>query len=226
MQSQPALAPQTESLIHTPKSYFETLDLDELFPVIRPLELELGSGDGSFLVDYARANPDRNFLGVERLLGRLRKIDRKGRRAGVDNLRAIRVEASYLLEYMLPPESACALHIYFPDPWPKRKHLRKRLINERFTALARRVLKDAGQIHMRTDDAHYFQQMNSVFESQPGFRVIEPAPALVAVLTDFERDFLAKGVTTLRLSLERSSSTDSAHPGLRRRDGGTANERG
>ena len=82
--------------------------------------MELGCGDASFLVDYARRHPERNFIGVERLLGRLRKLDRKGRRAGLTNLRGVRIESSYFLEYLLPPHSVSALHVYFPDPWPNQ----------------------------------------------------------------------------------------------------------
>jgi tRNA (guanine-N7-)-methyltransferase len=190
-------------LIYDPPSFFEPLDLASLFPVLRPLEIELGSGDGSFLVQYAQANPERNFLGVERLLGRLRKIDRKCRRAGLENLRVIRVEASYFLEYMLPASAACALHIYFPDPWPKRKHRKNRLINARFPELAQRVLAAGGRVHLRTDDTDYFEQMTTVFAARPGFRMVEADISLNAVLTDFERDFLARGVSTLRLSFER-----------------------
>jgi tRNA (guanine-N7-)-methyltransferase len=193
---------QTESLIYQPPSYFEVLDLARLFPLAQSLEVELGSGDGSFLVQYARANPERNFLGVERLLGRLRKIDRKGRRAGLNNLRAVRVEASYFLEYMLPPGSVRALHIYFPDPWPKRRHLGKRLVNEGFPKLARRVLSVEGLVHLRTDNASYFEQMKSVFEAAPEFRPVDHPQDLAGLATDFERDFLARGISTLSLSFK------------------------
>src|SRR5882724_4829219 len=102
------IAENIPSLIYRPDSYFERLDLSRLFASNQPLVIELGSGDGSFLVEYARLHPDKNFLGVERLLGRLRKIDRKGLRAGLTNLRLIRIEASYLIEYLLPPESVHA----------------------------------------------------------------------------------------------------------------------
>src|SRR5688572_22700975 len=110
------------SLIYRPASYLDRLPLAEMFPQAQPLEVELGAGDGSFLIAWAKANPARNFLGVERLLGRIRKIDRKASRAGLQNVRLMRIEASYFLEYLLPRNSVTALHIYFPDPWPKRKH--------------------------------------------------------------------------------------------------------
>src|SRR5712671_6390294 len=104
------------SLIYKLGSITEVLKLSELFPASQPLEVELGSGDGSFLVEYAGGYPEHNFVGVERLLGRLRKMDRKGQRAGLANLRAVRIESSYFLEYLLPAHCVVALHIYFPDP--------------------------------------------------------------------------------------------------------------
>ena len=140
------------------RSIVERLDLAEIFPKPQPLEVELGCGDASFLAEYARRNPARNFIGVERLLGRLKKLDRKGRRAGLANLRGVRIESAYFLQWLLPPHSVSALHIYFPDPWPKKKHRKHRLINEHFPALARAALAPGGKVFLRTDDADYFQQ--------------------------------------------------------------------
>src|SRR5476649_1976916 len=128
------------------------LYLAQLFPQSQPLEVELGCGDASFLVEYARRNPGRNFIGVERLLGRIQKLDRKGRRNGLVNLRGVRIESAYFLQYLLPPRSASALHIYFPDPWPKKRHRKHRLINENFPALARAALAPGGTVYLRTDD--------------------------------------------------------------------------
>ena len=132
------------------------------------------------------------------MLGRIRKLDRKGRRAGLTNLRGVRIESSYFLEYLLPPHSTVALHIYFPDPWPKRKHRRHRLINERFPALARQALAPGGTVFLRTDDENYFEQMLGVFAADPGFRPVETPAELSALLTDFEKDFHARGIKTLR----------------------------
>ena len=134
-----ATTAEVKPLIYRLPSIIERIDLAGLFPTSQPLEVEVGSGDGSFLAEYARLHPGHNFIGVERLLGRIRKLDRKGRRAGLTNLRGVRIESSYFLEYLLPLHAAAALHIYFPDPWPKRKHRRHRLINERFPGLARQA---------------------------------------------------------------------------------------
>jgi tRNA (guanine-N7-)-methyltransferase len=198
MQPVPVSATVPMSLIYTLPSIVERIDLANLFPRQQPLEVELGSGDSSFLVEYARQNAGRNFLGVERLLGRIRKLDRKGRRAGVMNLRGVRIESAYFLEYLLPPHSAVALHIYFPDPWPKRKHRRNRLINERFPELARQALAPGGTVYLRTDDHDYAEQMLAVFAADPTFHPAGTPPELSALLTDFEKDFQARGIKTLR----------------------------
>src|SRR5262245_21576662 len=97
--------PPSETLILRP-NIMERLDFAALFPQPQqPVELEIGAGDGGFLLRYAGLHPERNFLAIERLLGRLRKIDRKGRRAGLMNLRGIRLEAGYLLQWMVPAGS-------------------------------------------------------------------------------------------------------------------------
>jgi tRNA (guanine-N7-)-methyltransferase len=191
------------SLIHRPASWVERLPLAGMFPVAQPLEAELGSGDGSFLAQWAAANPHRNFLGVERLLGRLRKLDRKGQRLGLSNLRLLRIEAAYFLEYLVPPASLQVLHVYFPDPWPKRKHRKNRLVTERFAEVTARALGPGGMVFLRTDDADYFAQMREgVFDANVKFRAIETPAVLSAVVTDFERGFHARGVATLRAAYQ------------------------
>ncbi|HWD20311.1 MAG TPA: tRNA (guanosine(46)-N7)-methyltransferase TrmB [Verrucomicrobiae bacterium] len=188
----------TSPIIFLAESIVERLNLAPLFPVAQPLEVELGSGDGSFLAQYAARHPERNFIGVERLLGRLRKLERKSQRAGLSNLRAIRLEAAYFLEWLLPRHSVTALHVYFPDPWPKRKHRKHRLINDRFPLLARDVLAPEGMVYLRTDDADYFAQMQTVFAASPLFTCAETPDELAAVVTDFERNFHKQGVGTRR----------------------------
>ncbi len=184
-------------LIYEIESLVERLDVAKLFPQQQSVEVELGAGDGSFLARYALENPQRNFIGVERLLGRLRKIDKKGSRAGLTNLRLVRIEASYFLEFLLPEKSVVALHVYFPDPWPKRKHRKNRLVNERFVELAKRVLLPGGMVYLRTDDPDYFSQMKRVFDANFSFEKMETPSEISASVTDFERTFNLRGVPTL-----------------------------
>ena len=115
------------SLLHEFKSVTEPLRLEKLFPASKeaqPAELEIGCGDGGFLLEWATRHPKKKFLGIERLLGRIRKLDKKGRRANLTNLRLLRIEARYVLQHLLPAAAFEAVHIYFPDPWPKDKHRR------------------------------------------------------------------------------------------------------
>ncbi len=188
----------TQNLIVQLGTILQPLKLTELFQTPQSLEVELGCGDASFLVEYARRNPQINFMGVERLLGRIQKLDRKGRRAGLTNLRGVRIESAYLLKYLLPPHSATALHVYFPDPWPKKKHRRHRLINEAFPELARSALVPGGTVYLRTDDVDYFAQMMEVFGASQNFQKVETPGELAEVVTDFEREFNAQGIATLR----------------------------
>ena len=191
------------SLLHDLDSFVERLELAQLFLKPQPLEVELGCGDATFTVAYAAIHPERNFLGVERLLGRLVKLDKKGRRLGLTNLRGIRIESAYLLEWLLPANSVSALHVYFPDPWPKKKHRRHRLINERFPTLAHQVLQSGGKVFLRTDDRDYFDQISEVFAADRRFQPIETPAELAAVVTDFEKDFNTGGIPTLRAAYQR-----------------------
>lgn len=186
------------SIVHTPASYVKALDFDDVFEVARPVELEIGSGDGSFLARYAELHRETNFLGIERLLGRLRKLDKKARKLGLDNLKIIRLEAAYFTGYLLPAGSLRAIHIYFPDPWPKAKHERHRLIQPDFLKSARRALSDGGTLYLRTDDLPYFEQMLEVCGAAEGFAAMETPEELAAVTTDFEREFNAEGKPTNR----------------------------
>ena len=196
-------AVSTSPLLVELTTILKPLDLGTLFPQVQPLEVELGCGDASFLLEYARRHPQTNFIGVERLLGRLQKLDRKGRRLGLTNLRGVRIESTYLLQYLLPPESVSALHIYFPDPWPKKKHHKNRLINDTFPAVAYNALVSHGLIYLRTDDLDYFQQMNEVMGAAKGFVRAETPPPLAEVVTDFEKFFNAQGIPTQYAAFRR-----------------------
>ena len=203
MQSDTSVRNTLPDLIYPLGSVTERMDLALLFTTPQPLEVELGCGDASFLAEYARQRPEINFLGVERLLGRIRKLDRKGRRNGAANLRGVRIESAYLLEYLLPPNVATALHIYFPDPWPKKKHRKHRLINERFPTRAWHALTPGGVVYLRTDDEDYFGQMTEVFAADARFQPVVTPVDLAAVLTDFEREFHARGILTRRAAYQR-----------------------
>ncbi len=190
--------PPPASGIFRPGSFCEPLDLDGLFAAAAPLELEIGCGNGSFLAAWAARNPDRNFLGLERLIGRLRKADNKGRRAQLTNLRLLRIEAAYGVRYLLPPGAVAVCHIYFPDPWPKKKHWKNRLVSPPFVQDLARALAAGGRVYLRTDDLAYHERIREVFAEAERFSPIPEPEETADLLTDFEREFRARGVETLR----------------------------
>jgi len=184
------------SLIFTPVSYVEPLKLDSMFPQHQPVELEIGCGDGGFLAQYAARHPNHNFIGLERLKGRLGKLDRRGQRECLTNLRLVRIEAAYFVKYLLPPTSLAAVHIYFPDPWPKKRHHKNRLVKGGFPDELARALQPGGRVFLRTDDLDYFTQMREAFDGATQFKAVETPAELRDVVTDFERDFNAQGIPT------------------------------
>lgn len=179
-----------------PPDILNRLDFPAVFGNAHPVELELGCGDGSFLLQWAARHPERNFLGVERLKGRLTKIDRKGRRQGLHHLRGLRLEAGYVLEWKLAPGSLSAIHVYFPDPWPKKRHHKRRLVQAPFTELAASVLAPGGHLYLRTDHREYFEQMEAVMSASPRFARSTEPEGLLDVKTDFEVGFNAEGKPT------------------------------
>ena len=178
------------------------LDLPAIFGNDHPVELEIGMGKGTFLTDQSRRHPEVNFISIEYANWYWRYASDRLRRNNCLNVRTFRTEAGHFVKQLLPAESLSAIHIYFPDPWPKKRHHKNRLINERFPALARAALAPAGKIYLRTDDAPYFAQMTEVFAADKRFEKIETPPALAAVFTDFEKGFHARGIHTLRAAYQ------------------------
>ena len=123
-----------------PADYFRRLERAGLCRDGRPLEVDLGCGDGAFLLAMARQFPERDFLGVERLLGRVRKVCKKLTRNGLANGRVLRLESRYTVEWLLPEASLARLHLLCPDPWPKLRHHRRRLVQVAFVEAVRRAL--------------------------------------------------------------------------------------
>jgi tRNA (guanine-N7-)-methyltransferase len=124
-----------------------------------PLHVEIGTGKATFLLSQARAQPNVNFLGIERANKYYRyAVDRIGR-WGLTNIRLIRIDAAAFLADFLPTNSVDCFHIYFPDPWPKRRHHKRRFFCPANTEHLVRCLKTGGTLRIATDHAEYFEQI-------------------------------------------------------------------
>ena len=172
----------------------EKLDWAEVFGNRHPLEIELGAGDGGFLLDYAAERPSRNFVATERLLGRARKIAKRISRRGLVNVRILRLESAYFLKWMCPEGSVDIIHIMFPDPWPKRRHHKNRLIQSEFLKTMHQSLVSGGEVRFTTDHAEYFDWALKVWgEAGTLFEKRGPWDASTDPKTDFERHFMEEG---------------------------------
>jgi tRNA (guanine-N7-)-methyltransferase len=187
-----------------PANCFEPLDLREIYNRIAPLEVDLGCGDGSFLAAIAEKNPRHDFLGIERLLGRVRAACRRVERAGLGNARVLRFEISYAVERLLPASSVTIFHLMFPDPWPKRRHASRRLVTENFLTSMHRALVSDGIVRTATDDSAYFRQMMQLVSASPLF-AIHSSAAPTSAVSKFEKRFTHHGVAIHRLELRKIS---------------------
>ncbi len=189
-----------------PTNYFAPLDFDSVFRRAAPVEVDIGSGNGSFLAALAQKNPDRNFLGLERLLGRVRSACRKIAEQNLSNARVLRLESSYAIQYLLPPRSIAVFHLLFPDPWPKRRHQRRRIVTPEFLRSIHRALTAKGLLTVATDEQDYFDEMVKMADHLRAFVIGQsggvqwnlPASA-------FERRFRDKGIHIHRLVLRKVS---------------------
>ena len=169
----------------------------ELFGNAHPLEMEIGTGKGTFLTEQAKAHPETNFLGVEYARWFWRYASDRLRRNNCQNARTARAEAMYFVREHVPNESIDVLHIYFPDPWPKKRHHKRRLIQEPFMKEVMRVLKPGGRLQIVTDHADYFDQMELVVKAS-ALKVVDynrPGSAGEGefVGTNFERKYKREG---------------------------------
>ena len=187
-----------EALQIVPPNMLSPIVFSEVFWNDRLVEVDLGSGPGKFLVEAAQKYPDRNFLGIERLLGRVRKTRRRAFRLGIHNLRLLRMEMEYAVTYLLPKESIFRFHLSFPDPWPKRRHHARRVVDGDFLEALWRALVTDGEIRIKTDHEAYFRQIIHTAEKSRLWQFPDWMDENYPV-TDFEQDFLSKDLAIYRL---------------------------
>ena len=184
----------------------EPIDARQLFGRRAPLIVEIGSGMGETTAEIAKARPEADFIAVEvhapGVGSLLNRIDAEA----ISNLLVIRHNALDVLEHMIPDGTLAALHIFFPDPWPKKRHHKRRLVQPEFAALAARKLEPGGILHAATDWQDYAEHMLTVLSAEPRLENtaadFAPRPAYRPI-TKFEMRGLRLGHRTWDLVFRR-----------------------
>ena len=179
-----------------PENLDGKIDFVRVFGRVGPVHIEIGTGKGTFLLNQARAQPGNNFLGIEWARKYYRySVDRIGR-WGLTNVRIIRTDAATFLADFIPDNSVECFHIYFPDPWPKKRHHKRRFICPANLEHLVRCLKTGGQLKIATDHADYFEVTKTVLAARNeklqeiDFLPTAGAEASEWVGTNFERKYL------------------------------------
>ena len=167
------------------------IDPELLFGRRAPLEAELGAGRGDFIVEYAAARPERDFLAVELAASVARVAALRAARRGLSNVRVARMDARTLVNLMLPNASLSACHVYFPDPWLTLSERKHRLFSPGFANRLRRVLAPGAPVHVATDVESYAMEMFAMLEAAGFGRIADMAPG--ASSSGFARKYLAQG---------------------------------
>ena len=174
------LSPDVSPRVFLTEDLDSPLDTVELFalqaprPGIAPppLELEIGCGNGRYIRRAAAERPEHLFLGIERSLGYARRARDRMVKYGVGNARILRADATRFLATHMPPASVHTLHVYFTDPWPKRRHAKRRLFQTPFLETVHRTLRPGGRIFVKVDLFWYFEEILCRFDASPHFRIL------------------------------------------------------
>jgi tRNA (guanine-N7-)-methyltransferase len=134
-----------------------------------PLVVEIGSGQGHAIVHAASSHPDTDYLAIEVFRAGLARTMLDAERAGAANLRLVEANAPEVLQHLVPPASVRELWVFFPDPWHKKKHTKRRLVTAEFADIAAVALEDGGMLRLATDWEDYALQMRAVLDAAPAF---------------------------------------------------------
>lgn len=190
------------------------LDGRDVFGNEHPVEVEVGFGKGLFLLTASQACPAVNFLGIEIVRKyQLYAATRLAKR-GLTNVRLVKADAHLFLRDHVAGQSLQAIHVYFPDPWWKKRHLKRRLFTPAFVVQCERVLRVGGRFNVVTDVADYFQVMTELLAQHTRLRPLPPPDPRqpehdLDYLTNYERKFRKEGRPIYRGTYERSESSES-----------------
>ncbi len=198
-----------EDILVDPPGIGQVLDVLGLFRRDGPVEMEIGCGKGGFLLRRAREHPDRNYLGLEWANKYYRYAADRFRRWGLTNVRLIRTDARHLIIHQFPAEVLSALHVYHPDPWPKKRHHKRRLFTPEFVDAAVRALRPDARWAVQSDHAEYFDLIRHLLTNHPRLEPADfedPDYGTIDERTDtnFEIKYLRQGRSIYRLAVRKT----------------------
>lgn len=178
-----------------------------------PWEVEIGFGKGRYLLESAAASPEKRFLGIEVVSKYYRLCRRRAVNRGLDNLMVARGEALYMLSAMLPQAFASRLHVYFPDPWPKARHHKRRLFDPETVDLVLGLLRPGGELCFATDFLEYGESVVDILQDFPGLEVQRhEGPWPDGARTNYEAKYMREGRPVLRLRARLQPTPEPLHP--------------
>jgi tRNA (guanine-N7-)-methyltransferase len=185
----------------------DRIDWTELFGNMNPVEIEIGCGKGRFIINSAMKYPDINYVGIERALRYFRFVKERSAKRNLTNIRVLQDDAGYFIERFVPDHSVTAYHIYFPDPWPKKRHRKRRLFKQDFLGHIERTLISRGTVDIATDYVEYYEEMIALIEASDVLNKMEDIPERVKSLgeirTNFEAKYVAEGRPIYRKGYEK-----------------------
>jgi tRNA (guanine-N7-)-methyltransferase len=156
--------------------YGGRLDWPAFFGNSNPVEIDVGSGRGLFLVTAGLAHPEINYLGIELDYREGRRAARRLKKRAMPNVRVLGGDVHAVFERSIAPHSVAAIHVYFPDPWWKRKHRKRRVFTDQFVERCARLLLPGGVLHSRTDVEEYFGVISGLMNHHPDFDPLPTPP--------------------------------------------------
>jgi tRNA (guanine-N7-)-methyltransferase len=197
------------------------LELDALAEGSGPWEVEIGFGKGRYLLQRAQGEPESRFLGIEIANKYFRIVVTRARKRGLSNLLAVRADAAYLMSAVLPRGFARAVHVYFPDPWPKTRHHKRRLFDPENLDLLFGLLRPDGRLWFATDHLDYGELVVELLERMPGVKVERLAGLWPeGPRTNYEAKYEREGRPIVRLGVrlrpgaDRSALHPDGEPGI------------
>jgi len=183
------------------------LQWENIFGRKAPLGIEIGFGNGDFLIDWSIHQPDWNLVGIELSLESMQRIQRRIYRDEISNIRLVHDHAGFALRELFPNDSVQRIIMNFPDPWPKKRHERRRLLNPEFVAVLSAILTEDGIYELVTDQEWYAYQARELLEENQLFAIerVEKNPER-AVTTKYERKWRSLGRDIFRIQARKISS--------------------